>query len=83
MKSPKLSARIRPKLDAFRPHSRIDPTRPNDRPITPSVPIGICSPLPRNDSATMAASAASVTHTIGTMAAKEESSISVLPPAKR
>src|SRR5947207_9586694 len=71
-KSPKLSAKTTPKLDALRFHRSSDEIAAPDRPMAPRGPIGIRSPGVRNASATIAAIAAAVTQESGTMALKEE-----------
>ena len=67
-----MSAKTRPKLDALRFQRNSEDTAAPASPIAPSGPIGIRSPGARNASATIAASAAAVTHDMGTMALKEE-----------
>ena len=68
---PKLSASTTPKLDALWFHNRTVAIAAPARPMAPSGPIGIRSPGERNASATIAAMAAAVTHSIGTMAFRD------------
>ena len=68
MNSEKLSAWTTPKPVAPRSQRRNDATAAPMRPMMPSPPIGICSSLRRNDSASIVAAPASVTMSIGMMA---------------
>ena len=61
------------------PRAARTPCAAPTRPIAPSGPIGIRSPGERNASATIAAMAAAVTHSIGTMAFKEPSWLGIWP----
>ena len=74
---PKLSATMTPKLAALRFQSSTDEIAAPTRPTMPRPPSGMFSSRPRNASAPMTASAARVTHSIGTTASREELSISV------
>src|SRR5438132_5804992 len=67
-KRPKLSAWTTLKLEALWFHNSADAIAAPVRPMAPRGPIGIRSPGDRKASATIAAMAAAVTHSIGTMA---------------
>ena len=68
---PKLSAATTPKLDVLWFQSRIVANAAPTSPTAPRPAIGMRSPGSRNDSATIAAMPAAVTHAIGTIAFRE------------
>src|SRR2546421_2560301 len=70
-KRPKLSAETTPKLETLWFQRSSVATAAPMRPTKPSPAIGMRSPGSRNDSATIAARPAAVTHSIGTMALRE------------
>src|SRR5439155_19331754 len=71
-KRPKLSAETTPKLETLWFQRSSVATAAPTRPTMPSTAVGMRSPGSRNDSATIAARPAAVTHNIGTIALSEE-----------